>query len=137
MHGRGFGDSLRGGVRSDPREHPQRLRLRGFDEPQSPQSRIRRSRGNDILAKVTVPQWKTFIDKVRVYADVARRAQDTDDMDEATKQWRRVFGERFKSTVKAATAATYGGFATAVAPSPGYTFPNNPAAPSGKPRGFA
>ena len=93
--------------------------------------------GNDILAKVTVPQWKIFIDKVRVYADIARRAQDTDDMDVATKQWRRVFGERFKSTVKAATAATYGGFATAVAPSSGYTFPNNPAAPSGKPRGFA
>ncbi len=92
---------------------------------------------NDILAKVTAPQWEIFIEKVRVYADIARKAQDTDDMVEATKQWQRVFGNRFKATAKASTAAAYGGLAAAVAPSPGYTFPNTPAAPPSKPRGFA
>src|SRR5690606_2268229 len=35
---------------------------------------------NDILGKVSVAQWKDFIEKVRVYADIARRAQDAADM---------------------------------------------------------
>lgn len=91
---------------------------------------------NDILAKVTVAQWKEFIEKVRVYADIARRAQDAEDMEEATRQWRRVFGDRFKSTSNVAKAATYGGFAAAAAPAAGYTFPDAMAAPT-KPRGFA
>ena len=94
--------------------------------------------GNDILAKVTVPQWKVFIEKVRVYADIARRAQDEDDMEEATKQWRQclwrtiqVDGQRRQLLPSTADLAT------AVAPSAGYTFPSNPAAPPSKPRGFA
>lgn len=91
---------------------------------------------NDILAKVTVAQWEEFIEKVRVYADVARRAQDADDMEEATRQWRRVFGDRFKATSNAAKAAAFGAFATASL-SDGYTFPNASAAPPNKPRGFA
>ena len=73
---------------------------------------------NDILEKVTVAQWKEFIEKVRVYAGIARKAQDTDDMEEATRQWRRVFGDRFKSTANPAKAAAYGGFAATVAPTP-------------------
>jgi hypothetical protein len=91
---------------------------------------------NDILGKVTLAQWKDFIDKVRVYADIARRAQNADDVDEATRQWRRVFGDRFRATVAPAKAAEYGSFAAAAAPAAGYTFPNAMAAPS-KPRGFA
>jgi hypothetical protein len=92
---------------------------------------------NDILAKVTVAQWKDFVEKVRVYADVARRAQDAEDMEEATRQWRRVFGDRFKATANAAKAAMYGGFATAAPVAPGYSFPNAMATPANKPRGFA
>ncbi|RRH92934.1 nucleotidyltransferase [Mesorhizobium tamadayense] len=92
---------------------------------------------NDILGKVTLAQWKDFIDKVRVYADIARRAQETDDMDEATRQWRRVFGDRFKATVNPAKAASYGGFAAATPVAAGYTFPDAMAAPASKPRGFA
>jgi hypothetical protein len=94
-------------------------------------------RSNDILGKVTVAQWKDFIEKVRVYADVARRAQDATDMDEATRLWRRVFGDRFKYTAKPARAANYGGFAEAAPVGAGYTFPNSMAAPVNKPRGFA
>jgi SMODS domain-containing protein len=92
---------------------------------------------NDILGKVTVAQWKDFIEKVRVYADIARRAQDAEDMEEATRQWRRVFGDRFKATANVAKAASYGGFASAAPVAAGYTFPNAMAAPANKPRGFA
>ena len=93
-------------------------------------------RGNDILAKVTIAQWQAFIEKVRVYAGYARRAQKTDDMDEATMLWRRVFGDRFKATAAPAKAAAYGSSATVAAAASVYTFPDAMAAPS-KPRGFA
>lgn len=92
---------------------------------------------SDILEKVTVAQWKDFLEKVRVYAGIARKAQNTDDMEEATRQWRRVFGNRFKATANPAKAATYSGLAAAVAPTQGYTFPPSPASPPNKPRGFA
>lgn len=91
---------------------------------------------NDILAKVTVSQWKEFLEKVRVHAGYARRAQETDDMDEATRLWRKVFGQRFRSTEAPAKAAVASSFASAVVPTGGYTFPNANAAPT-KPRGFA
>lgn len=92
---------------------------------------------NDILSKVTVAQWQAFIEKVRVYAGIARRAQEADDMEEASRQWRRVFGDRFKWTANAAKSAATSAFAAAPAAS-GYTFPNTMAAPvSNKPRGFA
>jgi len=93
---------------------------------------------NDILAKVTLPQWKEFLEKVRVHADYARRAQDEDDMPEATRLWRKVFGDRFKTTEPAAKVANYGGRVTvAVAAAPAtYSFPDAMAAPT-KPRGFA
>ena len=92
---------------------------------------------NDILAKVTAAQWTDFIEKVRIYAAIARRAQDEEDMEEATRQWRRVFGDRFKPTANVAKAATFGSLATASAPVGGYTFPDAMAAPTNKPRGFA
>ena len=91
--------------------------------------------GSDILSKVTLPQWKAFLEKCRVYGDIARRAQDSDDMDEATRLWRRVFGDRFPKTASAAKASVLASaFAAPAAPS--YTFPNAPAAPA-RPRGFA
>jgi hypothetical protein len=93
------------------------------------------SPGNDILSKVTIAQWKDFIEKVRVHADYARRAQDETDMEEATRLWRKVFGDRFKTTANPAKAANYSGYAAAAAPA-GYTFPDAMAAPT-KPRGFA
>ncbi len=55
-------------------------------------------KNNDLLAKVTVPQWKAFLGKCRTYAGYARKAQDTDDMEEATNLWRKVFGGRFPRT---------------------------------------
>lgn len=90
---------------------------------------------NDILAKVTIAQWQEFIEKVRVHAGYARRAQDEQDMEKATELWRRVFGDRFKTTANAANVANYSSYAAATAPA-GYTFPDAMAAPN-KPRGFA
>lgn len=98
-----------------------------IDDPAAP--------GNDILSKVTVAQWRDFIEKVRVHAGYARRAQDEEDMEEATRLWRKVFGDRFKTTANPAKAANYSSTAAAVVPA-GYTFPDAMAAPT-KPRGFA
>lgn len=92
--------------------------------------------GNDILSKVTVAQWKEFLEKVRVYAAIARRAQDEEDVDESTRQWRRVFGDRFPSTVTAARSMSTTATASAAGLGAGYVFPSQPSAPS-KPRGFA
>jgi len=93
--------------------------------------------GNDILAKVTVAQWRDFIEKIRVHADYARRAQnEKEDMEKATELWRKVFGSRFKATPNVAKAATATTMAAAAVPASGYTFPNTPATPN-KPRGFA
>lgn len=90
---------------------------------------------SDILAKVTVPQWKDFVEKVRVHAEIARKAQDAEDMTEATRQWRRIFGLRFKSTATAAKAVTVS--AAAAAPVAEYTFRDAMAAPRNTPREFA
>jgi hypothetical protein len=89
---------------------------------------------SDILAKVTVSQWKGFVDKCRVYAGYARKAQDADDMEEATTQWRKVFGQRFPKTASVAKAATVAASVAAPAVT-GFSFPDRPAAPA-KPRGF-
>jgi hypothetical protein len=91
--------------------------------------------GNDILSKVSITDWKAFIERVRVHAGYARRAQEETDIDEATRLWRKLFGDRFKATNAVAKAASLAGYAAA-APSSGYTFPNAPVAPT-KPRGFA
>lgn len=95
--------------------------------------------GNDILSKVSITDWKNFIERIRVHADYARRAQGEEDMAEATRLWRKLFGDRFKDTAVAAKAASLNSRATApvaAAGAGGYVFPNQPAAPT-KPRGFA
>lgn len=92
--------------------------------------------GNDILSKVSITDWKNFIERVRVHAGFARRAQTEEDMEEATRLWRRLFGDRFKATENVAKAASLTTYASAPAVGAGYTFPDAPAAPT-KPRGFA
>lgn len=94
--------------------------------------------GNDILSKVSITDWKNFIERIRVHAGYARRAQDEKDMEEATRLWQKLFGKRFKATSTSAKAENLAGnaVAPAVGGSAGYTFPNEPAAPK-KPRDFA
>jgi len=91
---------------------------------------------SDILSKVSITDWKNFIERVRVHADYARRAQDEDDMEEATRLWRKLFGSRFKATANAAQEDSLTTYATAPAVTTDYVFPNAPATPN-KPRGFA
>jgi len=52
--------------------------------------------GSDILSKVSPTDWQNFIARVGVHAGYARRAQETKDLDEATRLWRKLFGDRFK-----------------------------------------
>lgn len=69
--------------------------------------------------------------------DFSWATPEADDLDEATRQWRRVLGDRFKATQKTkASASAFGAFAAAT-PAPGYSFPDAMAAPNKKPRGFA
>jgi hypothetical protein len=94
--------------------------------------------GSNIISKVSITDWKNFVERIRVHADYARRAQDEEDMAEATRLWRKLFGDRFKATATAAKAESLAGYAAAPAAGAGtgYTFPNEPAAPN-KPRDFA
>lgn len=93
--------------------------------------------GNDILSKVSITDWKNFMQRVRTHADYARRAQEEEDMEEATRLWRKLFGSRFKATANVAKAESLTRVASVPASaSGGYTFPNQPATPT-KPRGFA
>ena len=88
--------------------------------------------GNNIISKVSITDWKNFIERIRIHAGYARRAQSEEDMAEATRLWRKLFGDRFKETVTAAKAESLAGYASApvVSTSAGYTFPNQPAAPN-------
>lgn len=94
--------------------------------------------GNNIVSKVSITDWKNFIERVRVHAGYARRAQDEEEMAEATRLWRKLFGDRFKETTAAAKAESLASYVTAPAlgANAGYTFPNQAAAPK-KPRDFA
>ncbi len=107
----------------------------GADRDQKPRIADPALPWNDILDKVTVPQWKAFVEKCRVYGALARRAQDSDDMDEASRLWRRILGDRFAWTETVAKASVASAaFVTPAAAS--YSFPNAAAAPA-KPRSFA
>jgi hypothetical protein len=94
------------------------------------------SGSSDILSKVSKTDWLAFMERVRVHAGYARRAQDTADMDEATRLWRYLFGPRFKPTENAPRAVSMSSVMAAPAAGAGYVFPNANAAPT-KPRGFA
>lgn len=90
---------------------------------------------NDILSKVSITNWKDFIQRVRTDASRAREAQDTDDMERATALWRDIFGARFKSTAQPAKVSSLASVVAAPAAA-GLTFPDRPAAPP-TPRKFA
>lgn len=94
--------------------------------------------GNNIIRRTSMTDWKNFLARIRVHAGYARRAQDEDDMAEATRLWRHLFGPRFKETAEPAKAVSLASYASAPVGLLGssYTFPNQPVAPN-KPRDFA
>jgi len=92
--------------------------------------------GNDIMSRVSIADWKSFINRVRTHAGYARRAQDEGDAEEATRLWRKLFGDRFKATSTAAKATSLASSVAAPAAGAAYVFPDRSAAPS-TPRSFA
>lgn len=92
--------------------------------------------GNDILSKVSLTNWKSFISRVKTHAAVARKALEEDDLAEATLQWRKLFGPRFKSTQKSAVASNASSFAVVPNETKSYSFPDR-AVKATTPRGFA
>ena len=95
--------------------------------------------GSDIMSKVSITDWKAFMEKVRVHAGYARRAQEEEDDEEATRLWRKIFGDRFPSGAKAVKSENLARVATvapAAAVGTGFQFPDRNAAPTA-PRSFA
>lgn len=92
--------------------------------------------GNDILSKVSITNWKSFISRVRTHAAVARKAIEEEDLEEATRQWRKLFGPRFKSTQKSAASTSTSSFVAAPLETKSYSFPDR-AVKATTPRGFA
>jgi hypothetical protein len=92
--------------------------------------------GSDILSKVSISDWKAFIEKISIHAGYARQAQTDANVEYATELWRRLFGPRFKSTQASARASSLATYATAPTVANSYIFPDKPVT-AGKPRGFA
>lgn len=92
--------------------------------------------GNNILSKVSITNWRSFISRVRSHATIARRAQNEDGLEEATRLWRKLFGPRFKMTVQSAGASSMSSFAAAPAGTKAYEFPDQ-AVKTTIPRTFA
>jgi len=88
--------------------------------------------GGDLLASVGGDEFCAYYDKIKCHRDDAKKALDTDDQEEATTFWRRIFGERFPSP-KSANASTLKA-ATVMSP---LTFTGTTAAPSLRPAKFA
>jgi predicted nucleotidyltransferase len=93
--------------------------------------------GNNVFSAVTAEEFKTFYDKVKDQAALARKAKDETDADEALKLWRQVLGTRFPASAQA-SRSTSGSTNSLlrVAVGGGLTFPAAPVYPN-KPGGFA
>lgn len=93
--------------------------------------------GNNVFSNVTADEFKTFYDKVKEHAALARRATAETDDAEALKLWRQVFGSRFPAAASASKSAS--GLGTSLikpAAGIGLTFPAHAVVPN-KPAGFA
>ncbi len=93
--------------------------------------------GNNVFSAVKADEFKTFYDKLKEQAALARKAKDEPDADEALKLWRQVLGSRFPAS--AAESRASNGLANTLlrgAVGGGLTFPATPVYPN-KPGGFA
>lgn len=89
--------------------------------------------GNNVFSNVTVEEFKTFYNKVKEYAGLARAAKNESNDDEALMKWRNIFGSRFPA---AATKRAENSSLIRPAVGLGLTFPAAPVFPN-KPDGFA
>lgn len=88
-------------------------------------------KGNSVTNGMTFDAFSGFYNKVKVHAELGRKAINEQDAEESIKKWRTIFGERFPKSVATQTNSL---LASAVAPT--LSFPNRPIEPK-KPGGFA
>lgn len=88
--------------------------------------------GNNVFSNVTADEFKTFYDKVKEYAGLAREAKSESDDEESLRQWRVVLGPRFPASASSRSNSSL--LRTAVGA--GLVFPATPVLPN-KPAGFA
>lgn len=93
--------------------------------------------GNNVFSAVTADEFKTFYDKVKEQAELARKAKNESDDAEALKLWRQILGSRFPASASA-SKSTSGLASSLVRPAigAGITFPAHAVVPN-KPGGFA
>lgn len=90
--------------------------------------------GNNVFSNVTADEFKTFYDKVKEMAGLARKAKNETDDTEALKLWRDVLGPRFPASAAASKSGSNSLLRPAVGL--GLTFPAAPVFPN-TPGGFA
>jgi hypothetical protein len=56
--------------------------------------------GEELTARLTAAQKTRFVETISDAADAAAEAIDTDDLHEASKTWRKQFGDRFPAVEK-------------------------------------
>lgn len=79
---------------------------------------------HDVFKRIAADDFKKFYDQVKVGADLARRAYDSDDRTESGNLWRELFGSKFPKPPE-----KNGGNGGSGGSSRGYTPPTGPAAP--------
>ncbi|MDF2017711.1 MULTISPECIES: hypothetical protein [unclassified Bacillus (in: firmicutes)] len=87
--------------------------------------------GNSVTDGITFDAFKGFYDKVKLHAEMARKALEETNEDEAVKLWRSIFGPRFPKSKKSSSS-----FVKSALIPPPLTFPDRPIEPK-KPGGFA
>lgn len=87
---------------------------------------------NSVTDGITPEAFLGFYNKAKNHAEIGRRALDETDPEEATKLWRKLFGDRFPKTESSSPESL---LAQAVMPGTA-TFPDKPITPN-KPKGFA
>lgn len=94
--------------------------------------------GNNVFSAVTADEFKTFYEKVKEQAAIARNALNETDDDKALALWRQVLGNRFPRSAshKSANSADMASSLIRSALGAGLTFPSTPVYPN-KPGGFA
>ncbi len=93
--------------------------------------------GSNVFSNVTAEEFKTFYNKIKVQAELARKAKNETDDVEALKLWRQVLGQRFPASTatKKSENSSTNSLLRPVA-GVGLMFPAAPVYPN-KPGGFA
>jgi hypothetical protein len=87
--------------------------------------------GNSVTSGMTFAAFEGFYNKVKVHAEIGRKALNETDKEKSLKLWREIFGSRFPASV---TKKSESLLKNAIVPS--LTFPNRAVGPK-KPGGFA